>query len=68
MNSEVEKLVEFKIHRFDPMQKRHYVSTFKVPVRKGMTLLEALLYIKDNFDGTLAFNSPCWLATLKCFI
>jgi len=59
MNSEVEKLVEFKIHRFDPMQKRHYVSTFKVPVRKGMTLLEALLYIKDNFDGTLAFRHSC---------
>ena len=59
MNSEVERIVEFNIHRFDPMQKRHYISTFKVPVRKGMTVLEALMYIKDNFDGTLAFRHSC---------
>ncbi len=59
MNSEVEKIVEFKIHRFNPQQKRHYLTTYEVPVRKGMTLLEALMYIKDNFDGTLAFRHSC---------
>ena len=59
MSSEVEKIVEFRIHRFDPQQKRHYISTYKVPVRKGMTLLEALMYIKDNFDETLAFRHSC---------
>ena len=59
MNSEVEKIVEFEIHRFDPLQKRHYVSTYDVPVRKGMTVLEALMYTKDNFDGTLAFRHSC---------
>jgi len=59
MNSETEKIVEFKIHRYDPEADRHYVSTFKVPVKKGMTLLDALLYIKDNFDETLAFRYSC---------
>lgn len=59
MSSEVEKIVEFKIHRFDPKQKRHYVSTYKVPVRKGTTLLDALMYIKDNLDETLAFRHSC---------
>ena len=59
MNSEVEKIVEFKIHRFNPQQKKHYISTYKVPVRKGMTVLEALMYIKDNFDGTLVFRHSC---------
>jgi len=59
VNSEVEKIVEFKIHRFDPQQKGHDISTYKVPVRKGMTLLEALMYIKDNFDETLAFRHSC---------
>ena len=59
MNSEVEKIVEFKIYRFDPQQKRHDISTYRVPVRKGMTLLEALMYIKDNFDETLAFRHSC---------
>jgi len=59
VSSKAEKNVELKIHRFDPEQKKYYVSTYKVPIRKGMTLLEALMYIKDNFDETLAFRSSC---------
>ncbi|MFP3984960.1 MAG: succinate dehydrogenase iron-sulfur subunit [Candidatus Bathyarchaeia archaeon] len=59
MASKVEKIVELKIHRFNPQQKRHYTSTYKVPVSKGMTLLEALTHVKDNFDGSLAFRSSC---------
>ncbi len=59
MNSQTEKDVEFRIHRFNPERKKHYLSTFTVPVRKGMTLLDALMYIKDNFDGTLAFRHSC---------
>jgi succinate dehydrogenase/fumarate reductase iron-sulfur protein len=59
VSSEVEKIVEFKIRRFDPKQKRHYTSTYKVPVRKGTTLLDALMHIKDNFDETLAFRHSC---------
>ena len=59
MNSEIEKNVEFRIHRYDSQQKRHYVSKYNVPVRKGMTLLEALTHIKDNLDETLAFRHSC---------
>lgn len=59
MNSTTEKIVELRIHRFDPEKKNHYMSTFKVPVRKGTTLLEALMYVRDNLDGTLAFRSSC---------
>ncbi len=59
MSSEVEKIVEFKIHRFDPQQKKHYVSTYNVPIRKGTTLLDALMHIKDNLDETLAFRHSC---------
>jgi succinate dehydrogenase/fumarate reductase iron-sulfur protein len=59
VNSEIKKNVEFNIHRYDPQQKRHYVSRYNVPVKKGMTLLEALTYIKDNLDGTLAFRHSC---------
>ena len=57
MSSEVEKIVEFKIHRFDPKQKRHYVSTYKIPVRKGTTLLDALMYTKDNLDENLRLDT-----------
>ncbi|MFQ6068348.1 MAG: succinate dehydrogenase iron-sulfur subunit [Candidatus Bathyarchaeia archaeon] len=59
MTSQVEKTVEFNIHRFNPQYKKHYVSTYKVPIRKGTTLLDALMYIKDNFDETLAFRHSC---------
>lgn len=59
MSSKVEKTVEFKIHRFDPENEKHYVSTYKVPIRKGMTILEAFIHIKDNLDETLTFRSSC---------
>jgi succinate dehydrogenase/fumarate reductase iron-sulfur protein len=59
MSTKVEKTVEFNISRFDPEQKRHYVSTFKVPIRHGTTLLDALLYIKDHLDESLTFRQSC---------
>jgi succinate dehydrogenase/fumarate reductase iron-sulfur protein len=59
MSTKVEKTVEFKINRFDPENKRHYVCTYKVPVYKGTTILEALQYIKDNLDETLTFRHSC---------
>ena len=59
MSTKVEKTVEFKIRRFDPEQKRSYTSTFEVPIRKGTTLLDALLYIKDNLDESLTFRQSC---------
>jgi succinate dehydrogenase/fumarate reductase iron-sulfur protein len=59
MRSEVEKIVEFRINRFDPKTKRHYVSTYKVPIRKGTSILEALQYIRDNLDETLSFRHSC---------
>ncbi len=59
MSTKVEKIVEFTISRFNPQSKKHYVSTFKVPIRKGTTILDALLYIKDNFDDSLTFRHSC---------
>jgi succinate dehydrogenase/fumarate reductase iron-sulfur protein len=59
MSTKVEKIVEFKIHRFDPQNERHYVSTYKAPVYKGTTILEALQYIQDNLDETLTFRHSC---------
>ena len=59
MVSEAEKVVEFRIRRFDPERNRRYLSTYKVPARTGMTILDTLLYIKDNLDGTLTFRHQC---------
>ncbi len=58
MNSETKKIT-FKIHRFNPDNNKHYTSTYNVPARAGMTILDALLYIKDNIDGTLTFRHQC---------
>lgn len=57
--SKVEKVVELKIRRFDPQSKRQYVSTYRVPIHKGTTVLDSLLYIKDNLDETLTFRHSC---------
>ncbi|MEM4704782.1 MAG: succinate dehydrogenase iron-sulfur subunit [Candidatus Bathyarchaeia archaeon] len=56
---EVEKNVEFKIKRYDPETKKQYVSTYLVPIKKGTTVLDALLYIKDNLDESLTFRHSC---------
>jgi succinate dehydrogenase / fumarate reductase iron-sulfur subunit len=36
-----------------------WIETFQVETRKGMNLLEALLRIQDEQDGTLAFRYSC---------
>jgi len=59
MGSEKEKIVEFKIWRFDPKRNKRYLSTYKVPILAGMTILDAFLYVKDNLDGSLTFRHQC---------
>jgi len=57
--SEKEKIVEFKIRRFDPERNKQYLSTYRVPVRVGMTILDVFNHIKENLDGTLTFRHQC---------
>ncbi len=46
--------------RFDPLtDKEPHYSTFRVPVQEGTTLLEALLWVVDNLDGSLSFRYAC---------
>jgi len=53
-------LLTLRIKRFhkdrDPQQ---WIETFQVETRKGMNLLEALLRIQDEQDGTLSFRYSC---------
>lgn len=53
------EIVEFKINRFDPDQNKKYVSSYKVPILTGMTILDALNYIKEKIDGSLTFRHSC---------
>ena len=54
-----EKIVKFVVKRYDPERKAFFTSTYDVPVRKGMTVLDALLYIRENLDETLTFRYSC---------
>jgi succinate dehydrogenase / fumarate reductase iron-sulfur subunit len=50
----------FEILRFHPEKdKKPYLQEFKVPIRKGMTVLDGLTWIKENIDPTLAWRSSC---------
>jgi succinate dehydrogenase / fumarate reductase iron-sulfur subunit len=53
-------LLTLRIKRFqkekDPPR---WIETFQVEIRKGMNLLEALLHLQDEQDGTLAFRYSC---------
>ena len=54
------KMLTLKIKRFDPNRMPpEWVETFSVEYRKGMNLLEALLHIQDEQDGTLSFRYSC---------
>lgn len=50
----------FRIRRFDPAQdEQPYVQEYILDVPEGMTVLEALLRIQTEQDGSLAFRYAC---------
>src|SRR3972149_5019230 len=54
-----EKLI-VKVYRFDPeKEKESNYETYEVPFQHGMRIIDAIEYIQENFDGTLAFRSNC---------
>jgi len=57
------KQVTFKVQRYDPEQDNSpHLQEFAVPSSRGMTVLDGLLYIKENLDSTLAFRTSCRMA------
>lgn len=53
------KDVTFRLKRWDPSRGKWRTSTYTIPVRRGMTVLDALIYIKENIDHTLAYRASC---------
>ena len=54
------KQVTFKVERYDPEQDgTPHLQEFTVPSRRGTTVLDGLLYIKENLDSTLTFRTSC---------
>lgn len=53
-------LLTLRIKRFHKEKiPQQWTETFQVETRKGMNLLEALLRIQDELDGTLSFRYSC---------
>jgi len=57
MNSQFLTLRIRRFHR--EKDSPQWIETFQVEIRKGMNLLEALIKIQDEQDGTLAFCYSC---------
>ena len=50
----------FKVQRYLPgKDEKPYVQQFTVPMKPGLTVLDGLIYIKENIDNTLSFRSSC---------
>jgi len=53
-------LVTFKVQKFDPDKYTHpHMQEYSVPTKRGTTILDGLLYIKEHLDSTLAFRTSC---------
>jgi len=60
MTEEKKEEITLKIVRSTPSKNiKPKVATYTVPVTKGMTVLDALQYIKANVDHSLAFRYSC---------
>ena len=54
------KQITFKIQRYDPEQdSAPHFQSFIIPSSRGMTVLDGLLYIKENLDSSITFRSSC---------
>ncbi len=52
--------ITFKVQRYNPENGgAPHLEKFTVPFNKGMTVLDGLLYIKENIDSTLSFRASC---------
>lgn len=57
-----EETVHLKIFRYDPEvegKQEPRFDDFHVPYHQGMTVLDALIYARDEFDASLTFRHSC---------
>ncbi len=51
--------VTFRILRYNGTGEPPTERDYTVPVKRGMTVLDGLLYIKENLDGSVSFRYSC---------
>lgn len=54
-----ERWVVLRVRRYSPEERRAWVQEYRVPLRRGMTVLDALLYVKQRLDPSLVFRYSC---------
>ncbi|MEM4312197.1 MAG: succinate dehydrogenase iron-sulfur subunit [Nitrososphaerales archaeon] len=60
---EKEEKVRIKVLRFNPSKERKAsYESYELPYIKGFTILDSLLYIKENLDHSLAIRYSCRMA------
>jgi len=60
-----EKTTHLRVFRYDPDvegKEEPYFDDFHVPYERGMTVLDALIHARDEFDSTLTFRHSCRMA------
>lgn len=54
------EMVKIRIRRSDPVKgEEPHIVDYQVPYTQGMRILDAIKWVKDNIDGTLAFRWNC---------
>lgn len=60
MEAVIEKKIKFRVQRYiSEKSSDPFFSEYEVPVKKGLTVLDALLWIKENLDSSLSIRYSC---------
>ncbi len=51
--------MRLRVLRYDPDIKQSIYESYDVKTKPGMTVLEALFYVRDEYDDSLAFRYSC---------
>lgn len=60
-----EETTHLRVFRYDPdveAKREPRFDDFHVPYKRGMTVLDALIYARDHFDSSLTFRHSCRMA------
>src|SRR3990172_10882086 len=59
-NESADKTVLFEVLRYNnDKDKSPVMQQYKVPLQKGITVLDGLVWIKENLDASLSWRSSC---------
>ena len=56
------KEVTFRVERYIADDGKAFWKDYRIPVTKGMTVLDGLIYIKEHTDSSLAWRASCRMA------